>query len=68
MLFRSGFEIEADGNRSLLRVFIEYDLPASPLGHFFGLMFARPYARWCVSKMTEDSAVHFKLGHESKTE
>ena len=66
--YRMGFEIEADGNQSSLRVFIEYDLPASRLGHFFGLMFARPYAHWCVSKMAEDAAKHFKLGHESKTE
>ena len=66
--YRMGFEIKADGIRSLLRVFIDYDLPTSRLGHFFGLLFARPYARWCVSKMAEDAAMHFRLDHELKTE
>jgi Polyketide cyclase / dehydrase and lipid transport len=59
--YRMGFEIEPDGIGSLLRVFIDYDLPASRLGRFLGLMFARPYARWCVRKMADDAAKHFNV-------
>ena len=57
--YRMGFEIEPAGERSKLRVFIEYDDPVRPLERALGLVFAPLYARWCVTRMAEDAARHF---------
>lgn len=58
--YRMGFEITPDGERSRLRVFIEYDRPASGFGRLLGGLFAPLYARWCVRRMVEDAARHFR--------
>jgi len=49
--YRMGFEITPAGERSTLRVFIEYDSPPSPIGRVLGAAFAPFYARWCVDRM-----------------
>lgn len=58
--YRMGFEITPrDGGRAHLRVFIDYDLPASAFGLVAGKLFAPMYARWCVERMAKDAARHF---------
>lgn len=57
--YRMGFEIAPSGAHSKLRVFIDYDLPSSPVWHLLSLIFAPIYARWCVTRMAADAAKHF---------
>ena len=49
--YRMGFDIEPHGSGSLLRLFIDYDLPKRRrwLGHLLGPM----YAKWCVDQMSK---------------
>ena len=58
--YRMGFEITAQGNDSLLRVFIDYALPDSVPARWLGHLFGRCYARWCVRQMLDDAASHFR--------
>lgn len=51
-----GFNIETRGHASLLRVFIDYEIPTTPLGWLFG----RYYARWCTKSMVADAFQHFQ--------
>lgn len=48
--YRLGFEIEAIGSQSAVRVFIDYNLPPGPIG-FLAALPAHFYARWCISSM-----------------
>ena len=48
--YQLGFEIKPQGASSLLRVFIDYDLPRK--NSWLGIPFGRMYARWCVQQMT----------------
>jgi hypothetical protein len=57
--YRMGFDIEPRGDRSELRVFIDYSRPASPTGRVLGGLFAGAYARWCVRRMADDAVEHF---------
>ena len=55
-----GFELQPQGNGTVLRVFIDYDLPAKNawLGRLFGGM----YAQWCVRQMIGGVHTHFGAG------
>ena len=53
--YRMGFEIAPQGDRSLLRVFIDYDLPEKGISRFLGLFLGRYYARWCTQRMVDDA-------------
>lgn len=57
--YRMGFEIEAAGPRQRLRVFINYNHPASIVGGMLAKLFAAAYARWCVTRMTDEARRHF---------
>ncbi|MET4686236.1 SRPBCC family protein [Sinorhizobium fredii] len=65
--YRMGFEISASGETSRLRVFINYDYPATFAGKFLGSLCAPMYARWCVNRMAKDAADAFEAagGHRS---
>ncbi len=53
-----GIEITPQQGTSLLRVFIDYDLPDNhPI---LGLLFGGIYAKWCVRQMLQGTATHFK--------
>jgi hypothetical protein len=54
-----GFEIEPEGDGSRLCVFIDYSHPSGPMGRILGFLFARIYARWCVTRMASDAARRF---------
>lgn len=55
--YRLGFEIQPRNNHSLLRVFIDYDLPARNV--WLGRLFGNRYARWCVQQILRDASRHF---------
>ena len=57
--FRMGFELSAQGNASMLRVFIEYALPERAPARWLGRLFGRYYARWCTRQMVDDAVEHF---------
>lgn len=66
--YRMGFEITPSGERSSLRVFIEYKHPSSWIGRVLALVFAPMYAHWCVSRMANDAARRFaESGHPRTT-
>jgi hypothetical protein len=58
--YEMGFELSPDSSVSMLRVFINYALPERGWGRWLGIIFANYYARWCTSKMLNDTARHFR--------
>ena len=58
--YRMGFELSAQGNASMLRVFIDYALPKSAPARWLGRLFGRFYARWCTQQMVGDAVKHFE--------
>ena len=59
--YRMGFELTPSGEASMLRVFIDYRLPATAPGSWLGRMFAGVYARWCTKQLADGAARHFGL-------
>jgi hypothetical protein len=60
--YRMGFDVAPQGELSVLRVFIDYRLPARGIGHWWPWLAGR-YARWCVARMTGDARAHFSRMH-----
>jgi len=58
--YRMGFDLTPQGNSSLLRVFIDYALPAAGPSRWLGRMFGGYYARWCTERMATDAEEHFR--------
>lgn len=58
--YSMGFDIKATGTNSTLRVFIDYELPASGFGHILGLLLGSVYARWCTDQMAKDAKQYFE--------
>ena len=68
--YRMGFELSPRDGHSVLRVFIDYSLPAQAPARWLGLLFAGFYARWCTRRMVDDAARHFASSaspHESQS-
>ena len=59
-----GFETRDVTGQTNTRVYIDYRLPSSLPGRWFGLLFAGFYARWCVSRMLDDASMHFQTRAE----
>lgn len=57
--YRMGFEITPQQHGSLLRVFIDYALPDTPVAYWLGRLLGSYYARWCTRRMAADTARHF---------
>jgi len=57
--YRMGFELTPSGEASMLRVFIDYSLPATAPGSWLGRLLGGVYARWCTKQMADDAATHF---------
>ena len=57
--YRMGFELTPRGEHSLLRVFIDYELPAGLAGRWLGRLCGGFYARWCTQQMVEDVVRRF---------
>lgn len=54
--YRMGFDVAPDNRGSLLRVWIDYDLPASGVPRGLGRLLGRIYAGWCVRQMAQEAA------------
>ena len=61
-----GFETHDVAGRTSTRVYIDYRLPSSLPGRWFGFLIAGFYARWCVSRMLDDASRHFRMAAESQ--
>lgn len=59
--YRMGFELTPWNDSSLLRVFIDYNLPDSGFQYWLGRMLGKFYANWCCQRMAEDAASHFSI-------
>lgn len=58
--YQLGFELRENGPATVLRVFIDYELPQKGAGRWLGRLFGRTYANWCTEKMASDAARHFR--------
>ncbi len=63
--YRMGFEIKPQSRGSLLRVFIDYDLPTSGAWRLVGRALGDWYARWCTAQMVNDARAHYGGAGES---
>lgn len=59
--YQLGFALGASGDRSLLRVLVDYDLPQGGFARWWGKLLGGTYARWCVERMASDAAARFPL-------
>ena len=57
--YRMGFTIAAQGDRSRLLVFIDYQLPPRGFARALALLFGRTYAAWCTRRMATDAVAAF---------
>lgn len=57
--YHMGFDVTPRGFDSVLRVFIDYALPISPLQRLLSRVFSGYYARWCTRRMVDDAVQHF---------
>ena len=57
--YELGFELTSEGDLSQVRIFINYDLPATRLGSWLGWLLGGLYARWCIRRMADDAVKHF---------
>ena len=58
--YRMGFEIKPQNNSSMLKVFIDYDLPISLYTRWLGVLLGRIYAKWCIRQMITGVKEQFK--------
>jgi hypothetical protein len=65
--YRMGFEIAPMPSGTLLRVFIDYDLPAKGLARLLGALLGPFYARWCTEQMLRDAQAHFTSATTPRT-
>lgn len=54
--YRMGFDLAQRGQGTLLRVWIDYNLPSSRWQRWLGRLFGGMYADWCVRKMVQTTA------------
>ncbi len=49
--YRMGLHLRPEASGCHVRVFIDFDLPASPFLHWLARWMSGPYAAWCVEQM-----------------
>jgi hypothetical protein len=57
--YRMGFELTPRESGSLLRIFIDYALPALWPARWLGRLLGGYYAHWCTRRMVNDAVLHF---------
>ena len=57
--YRMGFDIAPVREHAELRMFIDYNLPSSPLQRVLGYMLGGIYARWCIRSMVNAARSEF---------
>lgn len=59
--YAMGFELaQRAETRTMVRVYIRYELPAMGLARLLGRIFGGIYATWCTRQMVLDAQRHFK--------
>lgn len=58
--YKLGFEISSDGKDSIVRVYIDYNLPGTWKTRWLGILFGKMYSKWCVRQMSHGVLMHFK--------
>ncbi len=66
--YRMGWLIDENKEGSLLKVFIDYDLPKTRGGRWLGTLFGGLYPRWCVRQMINGVQAEFKKSISKKKE
>ena len=56
--YKMGIEIKPQDNSSLLKVFIDYEMPQTNV--WLGKLFGKVFAKWCVNQMIQGAYEHFK--------
>lgn len=59
--YKLGFEIKPEKEYSIMKVYIDYDLPKPFFTKLLGLLFGDIYAKWCVKQMINRVSSHFKV-------
>ncbi|HLE49454.1 MAG TPA: SRPBCC family protein [Patescibacteria group bacterium] len=62
--YKLGFEIKPEKENSLLKVYIDYNLPKPFFTKLLGLLLGSIYAKWCVKQMIKGVDEHFKTSKE----
>lgn len=62
--YKMGVGIKSHDNISLLRVYIDYDLPRK--NTFLGWLFSGTYAKWCVQQMIKGASDQFTIQTHDK--
>lgn len=57
--YELGFELTPRGEKTALRVFIDYELPRAGAARWLGRAFGPTYARWCTARMARDASKRF---------
>lgn len=57
--YKLGFEITPADNYSLLKVYIDYNLPNSWKTRWLGVLFGEMYSKWCVRQMSHGVKEYF---------
>jgi hypothetical protein len=57
--YRLGFDVTPSPRGAVVRVFIDYELPARGLARWLGVLLGDGYARWCTHQMLESAEKHF---------
>jgi len=60
--YAMGVHLTLDAGGTLVRIFIDYDLPSGPVTHELGRLFGNVYARWCVDQMLDGVIQQFPRG------
>lgn len=53
--YAMGFDLSVADEGTMVRILIDYDLPADGLSKLLGRLFGRMYARWCTRQMVQDA-------------
>lgn len=64
--YRMGIQVEPQGEKSSLRVYLDYELPCS--NAWLGRLFGGIYAKWCVQQMIRGTCEYFAKLHGDKSE
>lgn len=63
--YKMGFEIQPESNNSMIRIYIDYNLPTSSGPRLLGYLLGGFYARWCVKQMIQGVKEHFNRSSEN---
>lgn len=63
--YTMGAHLTSHGDGTLVRVFIDYELPSGSVAHKLGRLFGSVYAKWCVDQMLDGVVQRFRTSTEA---